>query len=114
MSLYRNAAKFDTLRSATTAQIGATYAAVGAALTTPAVLLTFKNQTNGDVVISTDGVNDMLYIPSNSFNVFDVRTNAPTQSDYMFKEGTIFYAKDGTTLGTTGKFYIEAVVLERY
>lgn len=113
MSLYKNAAQFDALRSVTPAAIGATYTACGNPLPSPAVLLSFKNQTNGDVVISTDGVTDMLYIPSNSFNIFDVRTNSPTYNDLMFKEGTVFYVKDGSTVGTTGNFYIEVVLAVR-
>lgn len=113
MSLYRNSAKFDTLRSAGFAAIGANYAAVGSALPSPAVCLTFKNATNGDVYISTDGVNNMLFLPANSFNVYDIRTNSPTYNDFMFAEGTKFYAKDGPTVATAGSFYIEAVIVER-
>jgi hypothetical protein len=113
MSLYKNAATFDTLRSASSAAIGANYAAVGSALPSPAVVLTFKNATNGDVYISTNGVDNMLYLPANSFNVFDVRTNSPTYNDLMFKEGTVFYAKDGPTASTLGTFYIEAVIVVR-
>lgn len=113
MSLYKNAATFDTLRSALPAAISGSYSAIGIALPSPAVCLCFKNATNGDVIVSTDGTNDMLFLPANSFNVFDIRTNSPTYNDLMFKEGTQFYVKDGTTASSTGAFYIEAVIVVR-
>lgn len=113
MSLYKNAAKFDVLRSISAASLTGSFAAVGVALPSPAVVLTFKNATNGDVIISTDGVNNMLFLPANSYNVFDIKTNGPILQDYMFKQGTVFYAKDGTTASTSGSFYIEAVIVER-
>ena len=104
-----NAAQFDTIRSAGVASIGAAYATIGAALTAPAVILTFKNNTNGDVFVSTDGTNNHLLLPSNSFNVFDIRTNAMNLLDYVFAVGTQFYVKDGPTVATSGTFYIEVV-----
>lgn len=104
-----NAAQFDTIRSLGVAGIGAAYATIGTALTRPAVIISFKNNTNGDVFVSTDGTNDHLLLPSNSFNVFDIRTNAMNLLDYVFAIGTQFYVKDGPTAPTTGTFYIEVV-----
>lgn len=104
-------AKFDTLRSAAHTSIGASYATIGSALPSEAVILTFKNQTNGDVLVSTDGTNDMLTLPANSFNVYDIRANAPNNSDFLFRKGTQFYVKDGTTAAASGTFYIEAVIV---
>lgn len=111
--MFKNYASFDTLRSIAPASIGATYAAVGAALPSQAVCLVFKNATNGDVIISTDPTNStgMLIFPANSYTSYDIRTNSPSVTDLMFAAGTVFYAKDGTTASTTGAFYIEAVIL---
>ncbi len=105
----KNSAQFDALRSLGFAAIGATYAAIGAALTKPAVVLTFKNNTNGDVLVSTNGSTDHLFLPPNSFNVFDIRTNAMNLTDFAFPIGTQFYLKDGPTVATSGNFYIEIV-----
>lgn len=107
----KNQASFEILKSTTPASIGASYAAVGSPLSSPAVVVTFKNHTNGDVLISTDGTNDMLALAANSFNVYDIRTNAPVNCDLEFAQGTQFYIKDGTTPSTTGAFYIEAVII---
>lgn len=108
---WKNQASLETLKSATAAAITGTYSAVGTPLTAPAVVVSFKNGTNGDVLISTDGTNDKVYLGANSFTIYDIRTNAPQNADYFFAEGTQFYAKDGTTPATTGTLYIEAVIV---
>lgn len=108
---YIDRAVFDTIRSLGVAGIGAAYAVIGAALANRAVILTFKNATNGDVFVSTDGVNDNLLLPANSFNIFDIRTNAPNNTDLLFPIGTQFYVKDGPTAPTTGTFYIEVLTI---
>ena len=109
--MFKYQASFDALRSILPASIGASYAIIGSVLPSEAVILTFKNQTNGDVLVSTDGSTDMLTLPANSFSVYDIRTNAPYQTDFMFRKGTQFFVKDGTTASTTGAFYIEAVIV---
>jgi hypothetical protein len=107
---YSTKAQFSTIRSAAVASIGAAYATIGSALTERAVILSFKNATNGDVFVSTDGTNNHLFFPANSFSVFDVKTNSPKfAGDLMFPVGTQFYVKDGPTAATTGTFYIEIV-----
>lgn len=110
---YINEAAFDTLRSVAGSAVTGSYAAIGSALTLPAVVLTFKNQTDGDVLVSTGGVNNNLVFPSNSFGVYDVRTNAPSSLNYMFAEGVQFYVKAGTSAPTSGNFYIEAVIAQK-
>lgn len=107
----KNRASFETLKSAAHTAIGASYATLGTALSAPAVVLTFKNQTNGDVLVSTDGTNDKLIFPANSFGVYDIRTNSPVNTDLMFAEGTQFYVKDGSSAPASGTFYLEAVII---
>ncbi len=109
---YSNRAFFENLRSEST--IGATYTAVGAAYTNPLVVVCFKNNTDGDVLISTDGVNDMLVLPATSYSVYDIRTNSPNESDLMLPVNIQFYVKDGTTPSTTGSLYIEAVSVRQF
>ena len=104
-------AVFDTIRSLGFAGIGAGYAVIGGPLANRAVILTFKNATNGDVFVSADGVNDNLLLPANSFNVFDIRTNAPNNTNLIFPIGTQFYLKDGPTASTAGTFYIEVLTI---
>jgi hypothetical protein len=107
--VYFNKASFAPYKTILPASIGATYAAAGTALANPAVVLTFINATNGDILVSTDATNDMLFLSANSFRVFDIRTNSGNLLNFMFPKGTQFYVKDGTTVATTGAFYIEIV-----
>ena len=113
MFQYKNRAVFETIRVATAAAIGATYATIGTVTTAPCVLFKFINLTNGDVFISDDGVNDKWIVPVNGYAVYDIRTNSPTVCDYMLSQNTQFYVKDGPTATTTGSFYIETMVVTR-
>lgn len=106
---YNDRAYFETLRSEST--IGAAYTALGSPYTNPIVVVTFKNNTNGDVVISDDGVNDKLVFPAGSYTVYDIRTNAPRDTNLTLPINLQFYIKDGATPSTSGTFYVEAVGL---
>ncbi len=107
---YNNKAYFETLRSEST--IGATYTALGSAYTNRLVVVCFKNDTNGDVVISDDGVTDKLFFAAGSYTVYDIRTNAPNETDLTLPINLQFYIKDGTTPSTSGTFYIEAISIK--
>ena len=110
--MYRNAAKFDTIRSVAFGSLTTSYAIVGSALSTPAVVIAFKNTTNALVFVSTDGSNDMIVVPSGSYCVFDVRTNAPNATDYLLPAGTPFLVKYSGSAPTSGSFYVEAIVTQ--
>jgi hypothetical protein len=109
--MFSNRAKFDTLRSVAAGSVTASYAALGTALGAPAVAVNFQNNTNGDVKVSLDGINDQLYLPANSYQVWDIRTNSPYLGDYLIPQGTVFYVKQGTVVPATGAFYIEVLLL---
>jgi hypothetical protein len=109
---YRNDAAFDTLRSITGATITGSFQSLGAALTLPGLVICFKNQTDGDVIVGTNSTN-RLVLPSNSFTIYDIRTNAPSTINYMFAEGTQFQVKSGTSAPTSGTFYMEAVIAQK-
>lgn len=110
--MYRNAAKFDTLRSVAFGSLTTSYAIVGSALSTPAVCVSFTNNTDGIVYVSTDGVNDMLAIPPSTGKVFDIKTNSPYATDYLLPKGTPFLVKYSGSAPTQGSFYIEAVITQ--
>jgi len=110
--MYRNAATFDILRSVAFGTLTTSYAIVGSELPTPAVCVSFTNNTNGIVYVSTDGIHDMIAIPAGWGKVFDIRTNAPNATDYLFPEGTPFLVKYSGSAPTSGSFYIEAVITQ--
>lgn len=110
--MYRNAAAFDTLRSVAFGSLTSSYVQLGAVLPNSAVAITFKNNTNGTVLVSTNGTSDMLAYPPQSYGVYDIRTNAPNAIDYLLAKGTPFLVKYSGSAPTSGSFYIEAVITQ--
>ncbi len=110
--MYKNAAKFDTLRSVAFGSITSSYAMVGSVLPSPAVAIAFKNNTNGTVLVSFDGINDMLVYPGLSYGVYDIRTNAPQVTDYLLSKGTPIMVKYTGSAPTSGSFYVEVMLAQ--
>lgn len=106
---YLGRASFATLRSLAHTSIGASYAKIGDPLTDPAVAIMFQNSTNGDVQVSIDGTTDILNLPASTYQLWDIRTNAPGMTDYLFPVGTQFWVQDGATAPTSGTFFIEVL-----
>jgi len=92
-------AKFDTIRSLGFAAISGTYVDLGTALTKMCRAFILVNDTDGDIMISLDGgVTDNLYLPSGSFQLFDVSSNSLQEDDkFVLPIGTQFSAKSITT-----------------
>lgn len=114
---------FDVLRSLAYGSITSSYAALGDPFSTPAVstpstiakyaicprIIVFTNNTNGDMLISDDGINDKLFIPKNSFKLFDLTTNkGGVDGLWSIAAGTQFYVKYSSA-ATSGAVYIEAL-----
>lgn len=101
----------DTLRTLAIASISGTYAAVGSAFTHPARMLRLINNTDGDMIFSTDGTNDMCFVPLTSFVLYDLSSNGNPQQGFSplaLPKGTQFYVKQ-SSVPTTGAVYIEVV-----
>jgi hypothetical protein len=71
----RQLAYFDTLRSLAFGSITSSYVAVGSKFTNSLRILIINNNTDGDLVISTDGSTDQLFLAKGSYNLFDLTTN---------------------------------------
>src|SRR4030095_1763400 len=78
-------------------------------LNNPAVMFAVKNGTNGDVLISFDGSTNHLGFPASSGSAYDIRTNAPTTSNFMLPKNTNISVKwNGSAPSSpTGNVYIE-------
>lgn len=85
--------------------ISGAYAGIGAALTRPARLLTIDNLTDGDLMISIDGVNDYFVIPARSGRIFDWAANQALGSGGYVAQGTRYYVKQ-ITAPTSGSIYL--------
>ena len=109
---YKNAAKFDTLRSVAFGSLTSSYAIMGSTLSSPAVAIAFKNNTNATILVSFDGINDMLVYPALSYGVYDIRTNAPNVTDFLLSSGTPIMVKYTGSAPTSGSFYAEVLVTQ--
>lgn len=105
----------EAVKSETGANIGAgagTYVAIGTPLANPGRITLFQNGTDGDVMISFDGVSDHMPIFLGAFVLLDVTTNrSKTGGAFNVGEGTQFWARNlgGTfTTPTTGEFFISS------
>jgi len=109
--MYKNAAYFGNLLTIDGASITSDYELVG---TIPnfIVEITFKNITDGDVLVSLDGVNDMLDFPKQSYSDKDVRCNSPLNNDLMFPVNTSIYVKSGTSAPASGRFSVESLIAQ--
>lgn len=105
------AVQFDTIRSIAAGSLSGSYATVGSALAHNWRIVKFTNNTDGDLLLSTDGTTNMIFVPAGSFTLYDLSTNAPPVmvSDCLeLALGTQFYAKTSTA-ATTGSLWIEGI-----
>lgn len=102
----------DTLRSLAFGSISGTYAAVGAVFAHPARIICIVNNTNGDMIFSTDSTNASgnLFIPAGGFKLLDVTANMiPDKDDSLaFPAATQIYVKQSSA-PTSGSVYVELV-----
>ncbi len=100
---------FDNLRSLGFASTSSSYVAVGPSFAHQVRLICFTNNTDGDILVSDDGVNDKLFVAANSFKLFDLATNKFVNAQYwVLPIGTQFYIKR-SSVPTKGSFYIECL-----
>ena len=100
---------FEPLRSIAFGSISGTYAAIGTKFANPIRLICITNNTDGDVILSTDAVNDMLFIAAGSFKLFDLNTNRQNSDQvWVLQKGTQFYVKQSTA-PTKNSVYIEVL-----
>jgi hypothetical protein len=78
-------------------------------VTKPCVMMGIKNGTNGDVVLGIDGSTAKWGFPPLSGGAYDIKTNAPENTELMLKANTTIYVKWlGSAPGTpSGNLYIE-------
>ena len=102
-----NIARVDALRSLGFASISGTFTAVGTAFAHPMRIIRFINTTDGDMIFSFDGTTNNLFVPSNSFVLFDISTNGEGEV-FRISARTQIYVKQSTA-PTSGSVYVEAI-----
>lgn len=107
-------ARADTLRTLAYTGISGTYATVGTPITKNWRTFKITNNTNGDLFISFDGTNNNLFIPANSFTLYDLSSNGPNSQqigEMVVSIGTQIYAKQSTA-PTSGAVWVEAFYVQ--
>lgn len=104
MSNSGNSIKNEAIRELAAGAITNAYQVLGGVFTRDVFRVWMTNNTNGDIYISTDGVTNIMKMPTTSGRAFDDKTN-----DMFRKKGTQFYIKFDAVPGTpVGWFGLEA------
>jgi len=100
----------DAIRTVSSGSITTSYTALGASLSKNWRIFKITNNTDGDMLFSFDGTTDNLFVPANSFTLYDLATNSDTVVSDLFvmQLGTQFYIKYSTA-PTTGAVWVEGL-----
>ncbi len=99
----------ETLRTLAFGSITANYVAVGAVLANPISSYKISNDTDVNLLISYDGVNDHEFIASNSFILFDIGANKSTRAEGLFlSQGDRIFVKQEVGAASSGTVYFSA------
>ncbi len=99
----------DIIRSLSYTGIGASYEPVGSPTSNGVRLISFVNNTNGDLFFSNDGIHDYLFVAAGSFKLLDVCSNRDNRNGvYLLPAKMQWYVKQSTA-PSTGTVYIEVL-----
>jgi hypothetical protein len=87
MSNSGNSIKNNAIREIAVGSLTTSYQVFGGVFLQDAFRMVITNNTNGDIYLSTDGVTDMMKMPT-SARILDDKTN-----DMFRKSGTQFYVR---------------------
>lgn len=88
-----NIAQFDTVRTAAIASITSAYTRLGSIFGHSMRILHFTNDSNGTYMISTDGVNDMVPLIGNTFDLYDITSDQSTNESFKYPANTQIWIK---------------------
>ena len=97
----------DVLRSVAFGSISG-YTSIGSPFAHPTRIVKVINQTNADMFISFDGVNNHDYVIAGQTAEYDVATNEVGTAGWFFPVGTTVYVKQVTAPGS-GSVYVTAL-----
>lgn len=104
-------ARMDALRSSAYSAITTSYTAVGTPLTHLWRLFKITNASDGDMLFSFNGTTDNMFLPANTFTLYDISTNSSPLSqidNLLLGIGTQLYVKYSTA-PTKGAVYFEGM-----
>jgi len=100
------AVRFDPYRSKAFGSITNAYTTLGTPTTHLMRIIHFVNSTDVALDFSFDGTTDNLYLPANSFALYDLETNAEAGADYFLQLQTQIYVKYNSGAPTQGSAYV--------
>lgn len=99
----------DVIRTVAHGSITNSYVALGATFTHQTRMMRIINNTDGDMLFSTNASDNMLFVPAGSFVLYDVATNREKAADtFVFAAGTIIYIKYNTS-PSKGDVWLECI-----
>lgn len=103
-------ARFIELRGQASPIALAPWVAIGTPIEEPLRILKISNNTDQDIIISTDAATEMEFVAANGFSLWDLGTNTDWQaSTLQFARGTQFYVKAATVATTIGDVIITGI-----
>lgn len=96
-----NQMRYEALRSRDSATFTGAYQTLGTAITHAASIVKIVNNSTVLVTVSVDGTTDHDILPANSFTLYDVTSDSPSnRSDVFWKAGTQVYVKGSAGTGS--------------
>lgn len=95
----------EELRSIAFGSISGAYAAIGTSLLHASRILSIKNTTDADMIISYDGVHDQEVVPATSGIILDFSANQAHINGAFLAANTTIYVKQVTAPGK-GAVYV--------
>lgn len=101
---------FESIKIIVAGSIGDIYQDVGSPTTHMIRCFKISNNTLGDMMFTTDGVNDQIFVPAGAFTLYDLQSNINPKHDdqFVLSIGTQFQVKQ-ITAPVSGAIYIECI-----
>jgi len=92
---------YETLRSIDSSTLSGSYQTIGGPLLHPGSIVKLVNNSTVLVTVSVDGVNDHDVAPANSFWLYDITANTPSQGDdaIFIPQGRQYFVKGSAGTG---------------
>ena len=98
---YTKRLKYEPIRSVDTSTLSGAYVALGTPLAHPCSLIKLVNNSNVLASISIDGTTQVDVAPANSFFLYDITSNTPSNGDdaIFISQGTQYLVSAPTGSG---------------
>lgn len=88
-----NIVRFDSIRSDAIGSITSSYTRFGSVFGHAMRVLHFINDSNGSYMISFDGVTDNVFLPSDSFSLYDLTSDQDVNEKFRYESNTQLWIK---------------------